>query len=106
VVIAWAAVLLRDLQVGRDGLDARDAERLESARLLDPSAYWEQVRAGVILLSGDSARAAAAAEDLVRAEPDNPVAWSVLRVATRRSDPARSAQATRALKRLNPLGAP
>jgi predicted Zn-dependent protease len=106
VVIAWVGVLLRDLEVGRDGVDARNAKRLQSARLLDPSVYWEQVRAGVLLLNGDAERAAAQAEDLVRAEPDNPVGWSVLRAATRRSDPARSAQATRALKRLNPLGTP
>ena len=105
-MIAWAAVLLRDLEVGRDAAAARDANRLESARFLDPSVYWDQVRAGVLLLGGDADAAAAAAEELVRAEPDNAVAWSILRAATRSSDPRRAAEATRALRRLNPLTAP
>jgi predicted Zn-dependent protease len=106
IVIAWSCVLLRDLEVGRDATDARDAARLEGARTLDPSRYWDQVRAGVLLLNGNAKAAASAAEELVRAEPDNAVAWSVLRAATRRTDPGRSAQATAALRRLNPLSAP
>jgi predicted Zn-dependent protease len=106
LVIAWTAVLLRDLEVGRDGVNARDPDRLESARLLDPSVYWDQIRAGVLLLNGDADSAAAQAEAVIRAEPDNFAAWSLLRQATRRSDPRRSAQAARALRRLNPLTAP
>jgi hypothetical protein len=106
LVIAWTAVLLRDLEVGRDALDARDAGRLESARFLDPSVYWDQIRAGILLLNGDPAAAAAQAEEVIRTEPDNFAAWSLLRLATRRSDPRRSAQATLALRRLNPLTAP
>jgi hypothetical protein len=106
LVIAWVGVLLRDLEVGQDAAASRDPGRLEGARVLDPSLYWDQVRAGVLLINGDAAAAAAAAEQLVRAEPDNAVAWSVLRAATRRTDPARSAEATRELRRLNPLTAP
>lgn len=106
VVVAWAGVLLRDLEVGRDATSARDPEGLQSARLLDPSRYWDQTRAGVLLLNGNPAAAAFTAEELLRAEPDNAVAWSVLRAATRRSDPQRSAEATAALRRLNPLTAP
>jgi hypothetical protein len=106
LVIAWTAVLLRDLEVGRDAVDARDAGRLESARFLDPSVYWDQIRAGVLLINGDPDAAAAQAEAVIRSEPDNIAAWSLLRVATRQSDPPRSVQATRALKRLNPLTAP
>jgi predicted Zn-dependent protease len=106
LVIAWVGVLLRDLEVGEDAVASRDAGRLEDARLLDPSLYWDQVRAGVLLLNGDADAAAAQAEQLVRDEPDNAVAWSVLRAATRRTDPSRAAEATRALRRLNPLSAP
>ena len=106
LVIAWVGVLLRDLEVGKDAVASRDAGRLEDARVLDPSLYWDQVRAGVLLLNGDADAAAAQAEQLVRAEPDNAVAWSVLRAATRRNDPGRAAEATRALRRLNPLSAP
>ena len=106
LVIAWVGVLLRDLEVGKDAVASRNAGRLEDARVLDPSRYWEQVRAGVLLINGDANAAAAAAEQLVRAEPDNAVAWSVLRAATLRTDPDRAAEATRALRRLNPLSAP
>ena len=106
LVIAWTGVLLRDLEVGQDAVASRDPERLEDARVLDPSVYWDQVRAGVLLLDGDPDAAAAEAEQLVRAEPDNAVAWSVLRAATRRTDPDRAAEAARALRRLNPLSAP
>ena len=106
VVIAWTAVLLRDLEAGRDAARARDAAGLEDARTLDPSRYWDQVRAGVLLVNGDPRAAAAAAERLVRAEPANAVAWSVLRGATRGTDPKRSAEATAELRRLNPLSAP
>jgi len=106
LVIAWVGVLLRDLEVGKDAVASRDAGRLEDVRVLDPSRYWDQVRAGVLLLDGDAEAAAAQAEQLVRAEPDNAVAWSVLGAATRRTDPGRAAEATRALRRLNPLSAP
>lgn len=106
IVIAWVGVLLRDLEVGQDAASSRDTGRLEDARVLDPSRYWDQVRAGVLLINGDAGAAAEAAEQLVRAEPDNAVAWSVLRAATRRTDPGRAAEATRALRRLNPLTAP
>jgi len=90
-----------DLELATTRID----ERLESARLLDPSLYWDQIRAGVLLINGDADAAAAQAEAVILAEPDNFAAWSLLRVATRRSDPRRSAQAERALTRLNPLTA-
>ena len=106
LVIAWVGVLLRDLEVGKDAVVSRDAGGLEDARVLDPSLYWDQVRAGLLLLNGDADAAAAEAEQLVRAEPDNAVAWSVLRAATRGTDPSRAAEAARALRRLNPLSAP
>ncbi len=51
-------------------------------------------------------RAAAEAEQLIRAEPENVVAWSVLREATRQTDPKRASEATAALRRLNPRTAP
>ena len=54
----------------------------------------------------DFERAAAEAEDLVRAEPDNAVAWALLRGATSQTDPERSAEAAAELKRLNPRGVP
>lgn len=103
LVLAWTAVLLRNFEVGRAATIRGDLERLDSAELLDPSAQWDQVKASVYLLNGDSRRAALEAEALVRDEPQNIVAWSVLREATRRDDPSRSASAAAELRRLNPL---
>jgi predicted Zn-dependent protease len=106
LVLAWVGVLLRNHEVGRNAVPDRDTQALESARLLDPNRYWEQVLAGLYLIEGEPRLAVAEAEQLIRAEPDNVVAWSVLREASRRTDPKRSAQATAALRRLNPLTAP
>jgi predicted Zn-dependent protease len=104
LVLAWLAVLLRDYEVGRDGLVERDPEQVESARLLDPNRDLDLTLASVYLLNGESRRAAAEAERLVAAEPDNAVAWSLLRAATREDEPRRSAQAATELRKLNPLG--
>jgi cytochrome c-type biogenesis protein CcmH/NrfG len=106
LVLAWVGVLLRNHEVGEAAVSDRDTGALESARLLDPNRYWDQVLAGVYLIEREPRRAAAEAEELVRAEPDNVVAWSLLREATRGTDPARFDQATAALRRLNPLTAP
>jgi predicted Zn-dependent protease len=106
LVLAWVGVLLRNFEVGRDGVADRDTKALESARLLDPNLHWDEVLAGVYLLTNDPRRAAAEAEQLIRAEPENVVAWSVLRAATRQTDPKRAAEATAALRRLNPRTAP
>jgi hypothetical protein len=106
LIIAWVGVLLRNYEVGREAVIQRDPEGIESAQLLDPNAYWDQVRASVYLLNGDPRRAAETAEVLVHDEPQNPVAWAVLRAATRGIDPSRSEGATAELRRLNPLTAP
>jgi predicted Zn-dependent protease len=44
-------------------------------------------------------------EQVVRLEPDTPEVWLVLSELTRKSDPARSAQALAQLRRLDPRGA-
>jgi predicted Zn-dependent protease len=106
LVLAWVGVLARNHEVGRDAVDERDAEALDSARLLDPNRYWDQVLPGVLLLNGEPRRAAAAAERLIRAEPENVVAWSLLREAASQTDPDRAAEATAELRRLNPRTAP
>lgn len=106
LVLAWVGVLVRNHEVGRNAVDERDAKELESARLLDPNRYWDQVLAGVLLLNGEPRRAAAEAEQLIRAEPENVVAWSLLREAARQTDPDRAAEATGELRRLNPRTAP
>jgi hypothetical protein len=116
LVLGWAGVLLRDLELGQEatfrayfGPSAspaqrdRDLGRLEDAVLLDPSSKWDLARASYYLISGDRRRAAGVAEALVRDEPSNLLAWTILNRATQ-SDRARSASAAAEIRRLNPLG--
>jgi len=118
LVIGWTGVLLRDHQVGKDAaLRAifapesdpaardRDLSDLEDAQFLDPSASWKLALANYRLATGDARRAAAEAEELVRAEPENIAAWGTLLRATQDGDPARAREAAAAIRRLNPLAA-
>jgi hypothetical protein len=117
VVLGWAGVLLRDVRLGEEAVFRayfgpsenpverdRDLRRLEDAALLDPSSEWDLARATYYLNIGDRRRAAAVAQELVRREPRNIVAWTALNRATRGTDQARSARAAEAVERLNPLG--
>jgi hypothetical protein len=117
VVLGWAGVLLRGAELGKEAMFRayfgprenpverdRDLRRLEDAALLDPSSEWDLARATYYLNIGDRRRAAAVAEELVRREPRNLVAWTALSRATRATDQARSARAAEAVERLNPLG--
>ena len=103
LMVAWMAVLLRDYELGYDALANRDPERLEEAKLLDPSRYWHRIQAGLYLVTADNERAVAEAEAIVREEPDNINAWTVLYHATRRTDPRRAAQAADEIRRLDPF---
>ena len=117
LVIGWVGVLFRDYEIGKDAAvraffapakspaeRERDLERLDDAQLLDPNAYWKVARANYQLATGDRRGAAAAAEELVKAEPENIFAWGTLLRATERSDPTRARQAAAEIRRLNPLG--
>ena len=117
VVIAWTAVLLRDLSLGQDAANrsffvpglgaeqhAADREALADARLLNPSRQWSVAHAYNLLVAGERVDAVREAEALVRAEPENPAAWGLLRTATQESDPARAAQAQAQVETLNPFG--
>lgn len=117
LVIGWVGVLFRNYEIGKDAAvraffapaksraeRERDLERLDDAQLLDPNAYWKVARANYQLATGDRRGAAAAAEELVKAEPENIFAWGTLSRATERSDPARARQAAAEIRRLNPLG--
>ena len=105
LLIVWTAVLFRDVEVGEDAIRAGDAEGIKSARLLDPSRYWDRVLAVEYLVDRDPRRAAAEAEAIVREEPRNVAAWSVLYSATAQTDPRRAEEAAATIRRLDPLGA-
>jgi hypothetical protein len=116
LVLAWVGVLTRNYEIGKDAAvraffgpklsqaeRERDLQRLDDAQFLDPNAYWKVARANYYILDGDRRRAAQAAEQLVRDEPQNGFAWSTLLSATKGSDPKRAAEAAAQIKRLNPL---
>lgn len=117
LVLGWAGVLLRDVELGKDaafrayfGPSARpvqrdrDLRRLDDAQLLDPSSRWDLARASYYLNTGDRLRAASLAGTVVRDEPSDLLAWTVVSRATRQSDRARAAEAAAQIRRLNPLG--
>jgi hypothetical protein len=116
LVLGWVGVLYRNYAIGKDAAihaffapekspagRQRDLDRLDDAQLLDPNAYWKVARANYQLVTGDRRGAASAAAELVRAEPENIFAWSILLRATEQSDPARARQAAAEIRRLNPL---
>jgi hypothetical protein len=117
IVIAWVGVLLRDYDLGHalfkrvthptGNRTARlsSPERLKQAELLNPESTWREARAGYYLFIGRSHTAERLADALVRDEPDNITAWSILRSATVRIDPHRSAQAVAQIRRLDPFSA-
>jgi hypothetical protein len=118
LVLGWVAVLLRDYEIGHEAAlrgyftpkptaagRQDDLNRLEDAQLLNPDSYWKQSRASYFLLSRRPRSAAAEAEDIVRGEPDNLFAWSLLQQATERDDPARARQAAAEIRRLDPVRA-
>ena len=117
LVLAWAGVLLRNLELRQDAHQRafytpklsraerdRNVERLTEAELLDPDSYWQVARASYYLYSGRPGTAAVVAEAVLRDEPENVSAWGILRGATLRSDPGRSARVGGEMRRLDPLG--
>jgi hypothetical protein len=117
LALAWIGVLLRDHEVGQATTArllgspqlppdeyAREVERLEDAELLNPDTTPKLYR-GTYWLKQSPRRAAEVLEDLLRSEPENVQAWSVLVLVTEDFDPDRAAEARAQISRLNPLGA-
>lgn len=115
--LAWLAVMERDARLLDRGADAvrpgataaelgRAQDDLEAARLLNPDTRPDQELALLHEARGDSERALATMEDVVRREPDDLVAWGVLAVLARGDDPAVEARAVAAARRLDPVRAP
>jgi hypothetical protein len=115
LVLAWVGVLLRDFQVGHTaaarlthparGAAARerDLRRLHQAEFLNPESSWKEGRTAYYLFTGRVRTAQRLATELVREEPDNIFGWDMLRLATRTTDPRRSARASAAIRRLDPF---
>jgi hypothetical protein len=115
VVLAWLALMERDLWLQRAGDDAlkpgASAAQLaaaesdfERARFLNPDPAPDVSLALLHQARGDEARALAAIDAVVADEPDNLMAWATFAVLGR-DDPARRARFQAALRRLDPLNA-
>ena len=114
LLIAWFVVLARNYTIGSDasqrivdnpGMTAGEWQRtmrdFERAHLLDPSSDWSMVQAQFELLRAPDA-AIRRADEVLRTEPDNLIAWWVILRGARDRDPARYRQAVAAFKRLSP----
>jgi len=113
-VIAWLGVMLRDARLQSRGIGAaatlhvpgnfaRAESDLRAARLLNPDAGPDVSRAVLYYGAGRTTQAIALLEDVVRREPENRGAWSLLYGFTRGRDAAVAERARAALLRLDPL---
>jgi cytochrome c-type biogenesis protein CcmH/NrfG len=119
LAIAWLGVsygnarVIRNAQIVAADPHATAAQiestlrKVRSPRTLDPSKTESLSYAAALeIKAGRLDQATQLYEQIVRKEPDTPEAWLVLSELTRKSDPARSAEARAQLHRLDPLGAP
>jgi hypothetical protein len=115
LVLAWTAVLLRDHHVGQAAFDdlrhrrelpparfARDMQRLEDAKFLNPDSTWDVHRGSGWLARRRPRNAIRVVEKVVNREPANLDAWSVLYVSARGNDPRLARKAWKQLERLAP----
>ena len=109
-VLAWLAVMERDLRLQADGIAAtarqdfaRADDSFRRASQLNPDTAPDLQRAYVSSARGQPDEAIAMAQDVLRREPENRDAWGLLRgfIEDPRSPLARRAEAE--LRRLNPL---
>jgi hypothetical protein len=116
LVLAWLAVMERDLRLRESGVDAlrpgasaaqlAAAERdLERARLLNPDSAPDVSLALLQRARGEPERALRAIEAVVRREPDNLRAWATLELLARGRDAAAVERAVAARRRLDPVNA-
>ena len=112
-LIAWLGVMERDRRLqarADDAIHARDLTRAErdlrGARLLNPDTAPDVTRAVLYRAGGQQERAIALLQDVVRREPDNLTAWSVLRLSAAGTDPAAFRRSLAALQRLDPVSVP
>jgi hypothetical protein len=116
LVLAWLAVMERDLRLRESGVDAlrpgasaaqlAAAERdLERARLLNPDSAPDVSLALLQRARGEPEHALRAIEAVVRREPDNLRAWATLELLARGRDAAAVERAVAARRRLDPVNA-
>ena len=113
LLVAWFAVLGRDDLIGTRAYNRvakdpamsraaweRTVDDLRRADLLSPGKDFEVHRAATLILR-DRPAAERLADSILRREPGNVEAWSILMAATRGRNEARFEQAERAFRRLS-----
>ena len=116
LVLGWLGVMERDTRLQERGIkasgrlgvagnEARADKAFRDARFLNPDTTPDVGRAVMYLARERRPEAATVLRDVLRREPDNLTAWSVLYGVTRRSDAATARRALAARKRLDPLAA-
>ena len=117
LVIAYSAVLLRDTRLQERATEIAQSSRAQdeigravsdygAASFLNPDTGADVGHAFAQQVQRRAPEAVAAAEDVVRREPENLTAWRLLSVLTVELDPARSRQAAARARALDPLGSP
>jgi hypothetical protein len=115
-VLAWLAIMEYDVRLQASATDrsrhgastaelADAAADLHRARLLNPDQTRAIAAAVVANSRGHRADAARRLGEVVRREPDNLLAWSLLAIYARGIDPAAVARASAAHRELDPLNA-
>jgi hypothetical protein len=114
LVIGWLGVLYRDHRILDDvspGLIGdsrmsdrefeREARRLERADLLNPDPTW-RLNLGLAMVDRNPRRAVREFQGVVTSEPDNLIAWKILRVGARpvdrRSRPGRRPRSSASIR--------
>ena len=113
LLVAWFAVLGRDELIGTRASErvaqnpamshsawALAVADLRRADLLNPGTKFRVARAATLILH-DRPAAERLADSILRREPDNVEAWSILLAATRGRDEARFEEAKRRFERLS-----
>jgi hypothetical protein len=112
--IGWLAVMERDARLYERGIAAggslddpatiaRAESDLERARLLNPDRTADIGRSLVLWVVGRGPEARALLEDVVRSEPDNLSAWTVLSWVNDGADAALERRVRAQVRRLDPL---
>lgn len=89
------------------GLSAADVKRatdlFERSRAHNPDLRPAEREGGLLIRTGHLPEAVALLKPVVRREPDNLTAWTLLAIAAQKSDPALARQAVARARALNPL---
>jgi hypothetical protein len=112
VLLAWLGLMERSTRLLARGVEATAHQEFakaeadfRAAAFLNPDTTPDLRRSFVYEASSRQRQATALIEEVLRREPDNRSAWGVLEEFTRQRDPATSARARAALRRLDPLNA-